>query len=209
MMLAEPHKTIAVRTLAAELGRAPSSVSVALSALRRANLVDNEGTAHLPDLFWELASVWKPKYVDVNAVPVPRTGTAILESLRVNIDDVAETGWALSDARAAAAYGAPIAIRADHPPDFYVPDERVMRRAVHLLGTPTGRSERGATLRVAPIKVACARRVDPAMHDWNHTSEHWPLTHPLFVALDLAQDPGRGRHVLNDWTPPEPWPRVW
>lgn len=33
---------------------------------------------------------------------------------------------------------------------------------------------------------------------------------PLFVALDLAQDhPGRGRDVLNDWTPPEPWRRVW
>ena len=32
---------------------------------------------------------------------------------------------------------------------------------------------------------------------------------PLFVALDLAQDPGRGKEVLSDWTPPEPWHRVW
>jgi len=40
-------------------------------------------------------------------------------------------------------------------------------------------------------------------------NQRWPLAQPLFVALDLAQDPGRGREILNDWTPPEPWHRVW
>jgi len=36
-----------------------------------------------------------------------------------------------------------------------------------------------------------------------------PLAAPLFVALDLAQDVGRGREILNTWDPPEGWARVW
>jgi hypothetical protein len=208
-MLLEPHTALGVRQLATQLGRAPSSVSAAVNALRRVDLVDDDGKPRSPDLFWEMASVWKPNYVDVKAVPEPGSGTAILEALRVNIDDVTKAGWALSDTRAAAAYGAPIALRADQPPDFYVPDERVMRRAVHLLGPAAGRADRAATLRVAPTKQVCTRRKDPTEHHWNRTSEEWPLAQPLFVALDLAQDPGRGRDMLNDWTPPEPWCRVW
>jgi hypothetical protein len=40
--------------------------------------------------------------------------------------------------------------------------------------------------------------------------ETWPLAQPLFVALDLAQDPDRGRELLDGWTPPtEAGPRVW
>jgi hypothetical protein len=33
---------------------------------------------------------------------------------------------------AAAAYGAPVGVRSDHPLDFYVPDGAALRRAVHL-----------------------------------------------------------------------------
>jgi hypothetical protein len=32
---------------------------------------------------------------------------------------------------------------------------------------------------------------------------------PVFVALDLAQDAGRGREARDAWTPPERWARVW
>jgi hypothetical protein len=35
------------------------------------------------------------------------------------------------------------------------------------------------------------------------------LAHPLFVALDLAADPGRGREILDGWTPPADVARVW
>jgi DNA-binding transcriptional ArsR family regulator len=206
-ILLEPHKVHGVRQLATLLGRAPSSVSVAVNALRRAGLVDDEGKPRSSDLFWELVSVWKPQHVDVKAAPA--NDAAVLDALRVNIDDFTRAGWALSDARAAAAYGAPIALRVDQQPDFYVPDERVMRRAVQLLGPTAGRVDRGVTLRVAPTHIVCVQREDPTKHEWNRTHEHWPLAQPLFVALDLAQDPGRGRDVLNDWTPPEPWHRVW
>ena len=39
--------------------------------------------------------------------------------------------------------------------------------------------------------------------------EHWPLANPLFVALDLARDPGRGRQILDGWQPPRPWRKIW
>jgi hypothetical protein len=31
----------------------------------------------------------------------------------------------------------------------------------------------------------------------------------VFVALDLAQDVGRGREILAAWTPDSRWSRVW
>jgi hypothetical protein len=103
---------------------------------------------------------------------------------------------------AAAAYGAPAGVRSDYPPDFYVPDAATLRRAVHLLGAARDRGSRSATVRVAPVPLACSRRIDAP-------GETWPLAQPLFVALDLAQDPGRGREVLDGWHPEERFGRVW
>lgn len=93
------------------------------------------------------------------------------------------------------AYGAQIG--ADHPA-FYVPDDATLQRAVRLLGQAD--DQVAATIRVAPVAAICSRTVE---------SEGLPLAQPLFVALDLAQDPSRGREMLRDWTPPEPWHRVW
>jgi hypothetical protein len=39
-------------------------------------------------------------------------------------------------------------------------------------------------------------------------SRGFALVHPVAVALDLAQDPGRGREILDQWTP-EDCTRVW
>jgi hypothetical protein len=54
------------------------------------------------------------------------------------------------------------------------------------------------------VPAAVRRRVD-----LDKSPVEWPLAHPLFVALDLAQDVGRGREVLDRWTPDTRWPRVW
>jgi hypothetical protein len=206
-MLLDPHQKIGIRRVAKQIGRAASSVSDAVAALRGANLLTKNDQPRIPELFWDLASAWKPKHRDVASLPQNDQG--LLESLQVNIGGFESIGWALSDARAAAAYGAPVAIRSTHPPDFYVPDDRVLRRAVQLLGPAEERASRAATLRVAPTRIICANRQDPVKYESNRNSEYWPMAQPLFVALDLAQDPGRGREMLNDWTPPEPWPRVW
>lgn len=205
-MLLDPHRGMGIRYIASQIGRAPSSVSEVVSAMRAAGLISAEGQPRTPDLFWELASAWRPQKLAV--ATVPQNDLAVLQALKVNVDKVDEAGWALSDTHAAAAYGAPVAIRSDHPHEFYVPDRQVLRRAGQLLGPAHSHGERAATLLVAPTPVICAERVDPNLYA-NARSEHWPIAQPLFVALDLASDPGRGREILNDWTPPEPWHRVW
>jgi hypothetical protein len=58
-------------------------------------------------------------------------------------------------------------------------------------------------LRVAPVPLATRSRIDLS------GPPKWPLAHPLFVALDLAQDIGRGREILEAWNPDERWTRVW
>lgn len=205
-ILLDPHRRIGIRHIANHIGRAPSSVSEAVAAMRAAGLVSAEGKPRTPDLFWELAATWRPQKLDV--ATVPHNDVAVLQALRVNIDDFDKAGWALGDTRAAAVYGAPVAIRSDHPYEFYVPDRQVLRRAGQLLGPAHNHDERAATLLVAPTPDICAHRKNPDGYA-NTNSEHWPLAQPLFVALDLARDPGRGREILNDWTPPEPWYRVW
>jgi hypothetical protein len=200
-LLAQPIVDLGVRALAHELGRSPSTVSEILKALRDEGLV--VGTSNRPstELFWAVADAWPSARENLAGGPAPGAGT-VNASLSIGFDDVQHTtGWALTGALAAAAYGAPIVTQADQAPDYYVPTAVVLRRARTLLGTATPAGAR-ATVRVAPVPAACSHRV-------NLSAETWPLAAPLFVALDLAQDAGRGREILADWTPPEPWTRVW
>jgi hypothetical protein len=207
LLLLSPEHSAAVRQIAGTLGRAPSSVSEVLTSMRAAGLLDEDRRPAVPELFWELARVWSaPESADVRTVPSPSTATekdSVEQALRLGFQDVETTvGWALTDTMAAAAYGAPVGARSDYPPDFYVPDQATLRRAVHLLGAAHDRDSRAATVRVAPVPLVCSSRVDSP-------NETWPLAQPLFVALDLAQDPGRGREVVEGWNPPNGTPRVW
>lgn len=204
-VLMDPSAKVGIRSLAGSLNRAPSSVSDVLSSMQSAGLVDGQRKPALPELFWELADRWQSLHADIQATPSPGRG-AVNDALKVGFDDVeTTTGWALTDTVAAATYGAPVSVRSDHPRDFYVPDQAALRRAVHLLGAAADRASRAASVRVAPVPMICSRRVDAT--GW--ANEEWPLAQPLFVALDLAQDRGRGREILNAWTPTEPWHRVW
>lgn len=206
LLLLDPTSRVGVRAAAATLTRSPSSISEAFAALRAADLVDVDHKPSERDLFWELAEHWRPISEDVATMPAPlqERDTSVLH---LGLDDVESTeGWALSDTVAAAHYGAPVSMRAAHPYDFYVPDRSTLRRAVRLLGSATTPTERAGRIRVAPVPMVCTRRVDGAKHG---IDESWPLANPLFVALDLAQDPGRGREILNMWTPEKSWRRVW
>lgn len=205
-ILLNPDHRVAIRPLATQIGRAPSSVSDAVTAFRDAGLITSAGIPRIPELFWEFAARWKPAEFAVADEP---HGEVVLKALRVNIDDLHTPGWALGDSRAAAAYGAPIAIKSNHPSVLYLPDQQTMRRATKLLTPARENTTPVAVLRVAPTPLVCVHRQDPAAFPGNGNSESWPLTRPLFVALDLAQDPGRGREILEGWTPPEPWSRVW
>jgi hypothetical protein len=205
LLLLDPTTRIGVRAAATMLARSPSSISDALAGMRAGNLVDANRAPAVPELFWELAEHWKSVSRDVASLPGHLRSRDDV-ALHLGIDDIESTvGWALTDTLAAAAYGAPVSMRVDHPPDFYVPDQRVLRRAVQLLGRAPMPSARAGRIRVAPVSLVCSRRVDGA--GWANAA--WPLVNPLFVALDLAQDPGRGREILDAWTPGKPWSRVW
>jgi hypothetical protein len=205
LLLLHPDESAAVRQIAGVLGRAPSSVSQVLSSMQSAALLDEQRKPAVPELFWELAAGWRSSHEDVQTVPSPGRG-AVYDALKLGLENVeATTGWVLADTMAAATYGAPISVRSDHPLDFYVSDAATLRRAVHLLGAARDHDSRAATIGVAPVPMICSHRVDAT--SW--ADQVWPLAQPLFVALDLAQDPGRGREVLDGWTPEHLGRRVW
>ena len=202
-LLMQPKRAVAVRELSRELARSASTVSEVLSGLRRDGLVDEKNAVVDARLFWEVADKWQSTRTYLAEAPRPNDATA--KSLHLWIDAVGyEAGWALTDSVAAAAYQAPVAIRSEQLLDFYVPHQTLVRRAITLLGAAGSAASARCSVRVAPVPAICQHRVDV---DTNSTE--WPLAHPLFVALDLAQDVGRGREILEAWTPDNRWPRVW
>ncbi len=212
-LLLRPGIPRGVRELSRILSRSPSIVSEVLSALRLDGLAKADSTAVLPDLFWATANAWRIRDVPP-ALPIPQAGEASVNAaLQLGFDDVTSApGWALAGTLAAAVYGAPVAARSDYPPDFYVPSATILKRATRLLGVAPDPSRRRANIRIAPVPAVCAQRVDAAdseAREWASGNTEWPLADPLFVALDLATDPGRGREILDGWTPPRQWQRVW
>ena len=63
-----PDEPARVRPIAAELGRAQSSVSHTLTALQDAALIDEQRRPVVPELFWELASRWRPIEADLRTI---------------------------------------------------------------------------------------------------------------------------------------------
>lgn len=203
-LLMQPGQPAGVRVLSRQIARAPSTVSEVLSRLREEGLVDAGNAVMDTRLFWRLAEKWSTPRTLLSRLPSPND-TSSAAALRLGLPgSEQESGWALTDTAAAAMYGAPVAFRSGQVLDFFVPDRSVVRRAVTLLGGAGSTAEAKATLRVPPVSAATASRVDLVNNELG-----WPLAHPLFVALDLALDVGRGREILQAWTPEGRWPRVW
>lgn len=203
-LLLNPERPVVVREVARALGRAPSTVSEVLAGLRQDALIDEANKLIGTDLFWAVASRWSTSRVFL--AQVPEIGDASLRAtLRLGLDDVEhEEGWALTDSVAAIAYGAPLATRSGQMLDFFVSDQSTVRRATTLLGAAESATTAQAAVRVAPVPAVVQSRVSPIAG-----LTGWPLAHPVFVALDLAQDVGRGREILSGWTPGNRWTRVW
>jgi hypothetical protein len=197
--LMRPSADESVREIAGVLGASPSTVHDALSRLREHALVDARGAPLLPDLFDAVTSVWRPERVSVRRQPQLGDSELGLH------DGDGNGGWIVSGDVAAAAAGARIVVSSGAPPDFYVPTQAVMRRALRRLGQ-CDYDERGATIAVAPSPVVIAERSDPnsLATPWLE----WPIAHPVVIALDLAQDLARGREILDEWTPQDVT-RVW
>jgi hypothetical protein len=170
-----------MRAVGREVGLSPTAISNAAKLLAAPGLVV-DGRPAIPDLFWALAEVWRPtKVAFVGAAPEPAQ----------------QSGWVLGGDGAALALGAPV-FSTDERPTYWVATQAEARRAQRALGTADPQT-RAATVAVPPTPLVITRAVD---------ADPWPLAHPLFVALDLARDPGRGREILDQWHP-EGVTRVW
>lgn len=194
-----------VRAAATVLGRSPGTVSKLLAALRSGHLANEDGEPTVPDLFDSVVDVWHP--VRAPLADLPRAGGgATNDRLQLGFDDPDSPGWVLADAFAAAAWGAPVVLSGDAPPDFYVPDTRTLRLARTLLGDAQFGSH-ACTVAVAPAPFVCRHR-----YDRTHVFDNPFLApSPVVAALDLAADPARGRETLDRWSQnlPQEVRRVW
>lgn len=200
-LLLDPGDPPGVREIARRGDLAPSTVSAALAELRAASLVEDDGRPLVPELFWSLADAWKPDRHAFAETPSPGT------RLELGLDSLDEPGWGVGSTLAAAAWSAPVVVASGAPPDFYVPSERDLRAAQHEMLAAHRVDERVCTIAVAPTVLVVRPRYDaPSLATpWLH----WPVVHPLFVALDLSLDRARGVEILRDWSPPAPFRRVW
>ena len=200
-LLLAPQNPPTLTAIAGRSGLALSSVSEGASVVRAAGLVRSDGRPIIPELFAAVTEAWRPQWRWLADAPAPndaaRTGP-----LQLGIDHLGEPGWALSESRAAIGWGAPLVASGAYPPALYLPEGRLLRRALDIYGAGAPSETRGARVAIAPLPVVCSPR-------YKVPGEAWPGTHPLFVALDLAQDPARGAEALGAWQPPAPFEKVW
>lgn len=206
-LLTSPSRNRSIRDLVAFTGRSLGAVHRAVRGLSDEGLIGEDGRPLAPELFWEVSSRWRPVRMALARGP-KRDDARQVRQLGMTVDvDAQAPGWALTDTRAASAFGAGVVTGADHPPDFYVPDERSMRIARQILGDAAGPDTRAATVALSPVGWACQLRIDPG--PLGPAATPWPLAHPVIVALDLSTDTSRGREILDGWSPPKPFERVW
>lgn len=189
--LLEPDQPLPVRATAAQLNLSAGHVSLVVAALRELGLVDRARKPLLPNLFWALAQHWHT------------AGTALLRRPEPSDADheLSIPAWVVSGDVAAAFWGAPVVLSEDYPPDLYVPTLTTLRIATHRFGEAGVPAQRSAIIRVTPTK----RVIDTA----TDRATDWPVAHPVIAALDLTRDPTRGREILDAWTPPDGYRRVW
>jgi hypothetical protein len=176
----DPHRTVEVATI---IGRSPGRVSEILTAMRNRGLVDRQGRPSIPDLFEEMADAWAPSWRPIGTLPQPDA-------------DV----FRLSGTLGAVWHQAPVVATADWPAELYVEDQSELRAVLRTHGA----------LLSAPAAGRVA--VCPSRYGWSIPAQvshpEFPVANHIVVALDLAQDRGRGREVLDGWEP-EGHVRVW
>jgi hypothetical protein len=171
-LLCAPDDPPSRRRVAASIGMSPQAVANAAARLVDAGLLGLDGRPALPDLFWALAEVWQPTQ----------------ESFVAGLPE--GDGWVLAGDQAAASLGAPV-VNLDPRPTLWATDPVMLRRAERRLGR-AAEHDRVATLALAPTELVSITA---------RASVPWSLPHPVFAALDLARDRGRGREILDAWTP--------
>ncbi|MEO6629413.1 MAG: hypothetical protein ABIP03_12700 [Aquihabitans sp.] len=199
LLLHDSEGPPSMRSVARRASMAVSSISDAAGLLRAAGLILPSGEPALPDLFWALAAIWRPDRANpVATVPEPTA----FEHHATHLHDLAAAGWAQGGDQAALAWGAPMFALGTRP-WIWVPDLVTARRTERALGPATW-GDHAAVIVVAPTPLASMDRQNAPSGTLS-----WPTLHPLYLALDLAQDRSRGHEILDGWTPPIPTPRPW
>lgn len=201
-VLLDPTRRPSIREVAAAAGMSHGAVGDAAKLLRKTGMIRPDGQPEVPDLFDALADAWGPTRI----APVAKAPTRKdADRLHANAGDLDEIGWALGGDEAALAWGAPMFIGGSRP-WIWVPGDADARRATRTLESASWDESR-AVVAVAPTLLVCrTRRRSPGKAQ----PDFLPTVHPLFLALELAQDRARGREILDQWTPDNPEVhRVW
>jgi hypothetical protein len=185
-LCAHPGYRVSPNRQAAVLGLAPSTISTTVRRLAGAGLVDENGTAVVPELFWELAAVWRAERTWLVRRPNPKD--------HVPLDPLAPS-WQMTGTAAAAAYGAPLAAGGEGVLDLYVNGPVELSIATRRYGAAAPGAG-SAVIAVPPTSLVSERNED----DVASIIDGWPAAPLVAVALDVAQDTGRGREILEGWS---------
>jgi len=135
-LCANPDEVLSPTGHSADLGFAPSTISTAAAALADSGLVDEDRRAVLPELFWELAGAWRPRWTWLAGRP----------------DPIDEPGaWALTGDRVAAAQGARLVSAGEAPLELFVPDKVALTIAARRYG-PAPPGSAAAAVAVTPVR---------------------------------------------------------
>ena len=175
-LLTAPDQDVGVNELGRRIHRSPGRVSEILSALRIEGLVEGGNRPAVPELFWEVADRWKPRWRPLSALPST---------------DGADR-YRLSGTLAGLELGAPlVAASQGSMPSLYVAKASELARLVDAYG----RGER-----VVAEAAVCPSRFGVTVGA-SASRDRFPVAHPVVVALDLAQDRARGHEILDVWNP--------
>jgi hypothetical protein len=200
-LLMSPEDPPSMRSVARQVSLSHSAIVAAAKKLKAASLVRADGRPLAPELFRALAEVWRPRSVAL--ATLPPAGNTETDGAPGSGLDPDRPGWAAAGTTGAAAWGAPLVIGSDYPPDFYVRTMAELRQATLRFGEPSRSEDRACTIAAAPTPLVCVDRFQ-RRDEWGQ----WPFAHGLFAALDLAQDRARGVEILESWNP-EDFTRVW
>ena len=93
------------------------------------------------------------------------------------------------------AYGAPLAAAGEGPLELYVTGPVELSIATRRYGAAASGAG-AAVIAVPPTSLVTERNLDVV----TPMIQRWPAAPLLAVALDLAQDKGRGREILEEWS---------
>ncbi len=185
-LTAHPGQSLSPNRNAPGLRLAPSTISTTVRRLAEAGLVDDTGAGVAPELFWELAAVWRSERTWLLRRPDPKQ--------HVPIDPLAPS-WRITGTAAAVAYGAPLASAGDGPIVLYVTGPVELSIATRRYGAAAPGSG-SAVIAVPPTSLVTERDKDDVIPE----IDRWPAAPLVAVALDVAQDTGRGREILEQWS---------